>query len=40
MNYGKSDVERQISIQGIHMSPFVIIIGREKEVLSYFCHIS
>ncbi len=33
MKHGESDVERQISIQGIHLSDLGIIFGKEKEAL-------
>ncbi len=31
---GNDDVERQISMQGIHLGAFVIILGKETEALS------
>ncbi len=35
MKPGESDVERQISIQGLHLSAFGIIFGKEDESLRF-----
>ncbi len=37
MKHCESDVERQISIQGIHLSVFGINFGKEKETLNFYC---
>ncbi len=35
MKHGESDVEREISIQCIHLSAFGISFGKEKEAFSF-----
>ncbi len=35
MKYGKNDIEWQTSIQGICLSDFGIIWGKEKEALMF-----
>ncbi len=34
MKHGENDVEQQISIQGIHLSVFLIMLRTEKEALT------